>query len=178
MAFVWRSQISKPTCTKNPFLAGLPTLTRLCPSNRVCKAQRSSFPTKSPWTAAWDLQRSALLKEVPLSVGTQFSLEDGTCLKEKLGKRGWSGGKALPENRLRGNCLVLQFHEDKRILPGGWTLCAPVQFWFSSLHSARPWVFWTLLCQRFAAEHSLVSLEDLGPFCSKYDISLQIIFSY
>lgn len=34
------------------------------------------------------------------------------------------------------------------------------------------------LYHRFAAEDILVGLEVLNPFCSKYNISLQIRFSY
>lgn len=74
----------------------------------------------------------------------QFSLVDGTCLKRNLEKTGWSGGKVFPQIRLRGNCLAPESHEDKGIPLGGWTLGAPVQFWFSGFHSVRSWVFWTL----------------------------------
>lgn len=34
------------------------------------------------------------------------------------------------------------------------------------------------LYHRFADEESLVGHEDLGPFCSKYNISLRMRFSY
>lgn len=89
------------------------------------------------------LRRSPCLWAHQAALLGEWHLFKGTCLTW-LDKRCWSAGKAFPHTRLRGNLLAPQFHEDKRIPLGGWTLCAPAQFWFSSLHPARPWVFQTL----------------------------------
>jgi len=162
--------------SRNPLRAGLPTLTSILPpNNSVCCVEVVPSSNSSIMDHRLRPMEKYFIRGGHRAFGDtrHLSAVDGIHLRESLKKRGFCGGQAFPQFRLRQNCSIrptgLSWGQKDPTGRVNFIGCSPVLIF--KLAFSKAVGFADPLYYRFAAEDSLVGQEDLGPLCSKYNIS-------